>query len=701
MKDIATPVKFLKGVGPSRAKAFKELGVETIEDLFYYLPRRYEDRKNFTPISQVSENANFTVRAKVLSSHLHVSWKRRGFQIVTATVVDSSGKINITWFNQRYIVDTLKPGTDVIIYGLVTNYKGKLQFNSPEFEVVSDLESDADSLSVGRITPIYSTARLLSQRQIRMLIKHSLDEFIPYLKDFLPFDLRSRLNLSNLAQAIRNIHFPQDSTSLDSALKRLSFDDCFLYQLLMLLRKSNQKQRQAVALSPCGVLLKKVLSNLKFSLTASQESVLGEILKDLAKPVVMQRLLQGDVGSGKTIVAFLASLSAIESGLQVCLMVPTEIIAKQHARVLSRISECIEKDLKIAVLTSSLGEKEKQILYTRVKNGDINFIIGTHALLSQKLQFKRLGLAIIDEQHKFGVEQRAKISQKSYGPNQGSWAHILIMTATPIPRTLAMTIFADLDISVLKELPPGRQPVKTLEFSQEDVTKAYEFLKTIVSKRQQAYIIYPIIEESEVLDLKAAKAMYLELKRTYFKDFNVALIHSRVDEKEQDRIMDEFYSGRIDILIATSILEVGVDVANASCILIEEAGRFGLSTLHQLRGRVGRSTQESFCLVVASARTQEGRKRLEAIVSISDGFKIAEADLRIRGPGEFFGRLQHGISDLRIVDPLRQMHILKDARIQAINLLAKDPGLKLHQNSLLRDALKNRYPGFDKLMITA
>ena len=700
MKDISTAVKFLKGVGPARAKVFKQLGVSTIEDLFYLFPRRYEDRKNFLPISQVNENANFTIKGKILSSKAHQSWKRRNFSLTSAVVEDDSGKIEAVWFNQRFLADILKPGVEVILYGFVTSYKGKLQFNSPEFEVVSADEEEA-SLSVGRIVPIYPSSRLLSQRQLRRLVKLSLDEFIPSVKDFIPFDLRNQLKLPNLAKALVNIHFPQDSQSLSEAYKRLAFDECFLYQIPILLRKARQKSRKALSLACDGVLAREVRENLKFKLTSSQVSVLEEINRDLAKPVSMQRLLEGDVGCGKTIVAFLASLSAIEKGLQVCLMVPTEIIANQHFRVLSRISKCIEKNIKIAVLTSSLTPLEKNKIYKKVKSGEINFIIGTHALLSENLQFKSLGLVIIDEQHKFGVEQRAKISKKTLQATPGIWPHVLIMTATPIPRTLAMTIYGDLDVSIIKDLPIGRQPVETLNFSREQANAAYEFLKKIVLEGKQAYIIYPIIEESLVLDLKAAKAMFTQLKAKTFKDFNLALIHSRVDSREQEKIMQGFCNGDIDILVATSILEVGVDVANASCILIEEADRFGLSTLHQLRGRVGRSSEKSYCLVVSSPKTEDATKRIKAITALSDGFKIAEADLRIRGPGEFFGSQQHGLSDLKIVDPIRQMHILKNARNEALRLLNKDPELKEHQHENLRDTLKRKYPGFETLMLTA
>jgi ATP-dependent DNA helicase RecG len=700
MKDINTPVKFLKGVGPQRAKQLENHSVRTIEDLLYYLPRRYEDRKTFITIDKLEENKTYTVKAKITSCRLHRSWKRRNFSIVTANATDGTGKISAVWFNQPFLAKTLKAGQDCFFYGQVNSYQGKLQFNSPEFEIISE-DEEKDALNVGRITPIYTTPKFFSQRQLRKLVKASLDGFISSVKEILPFDLRSSLKLPNLAQALINVHFPDTSQLLEDSWRRLSFDDCFLYQMLILLRKSGQKKRMAFSLACSETLLNQALNNLSFKLTDSQQKVLDEIRQDLIKPVPMQRLLQGDVGSGKTIVAFLSSLIAIEAGAQVAFMVPTEIIAQQHYRVLKQLSEKFKKQINISLLTSSTTPAEKQNVFSKINNSQINLLIGTHALLSEKLEFKNLGFVIIDEQHKFGVEQRARLSKKSLQTKLGLWPHCLIMTATPIPRTLAMTLYGDLDVSIIRQLPPGRIPVQTKVYSEDSVGQAYEFLKQVVSSGSQAYIIYPIIEESKVLELKAAKAMFNELKKTYFKDFSLELIHSRIEQKEQERIMDEFYKGNIHILVATSILEVGVDVANANCMLVEEADRFGLSTLHQLRGRVGRSSKQGFCLVVSSSRTETGKKRIQAIATISDGFKIAEADLRIRGPGEFFGREQHGMSDLKIVDPVRQMHILKDARMHAIRLLAKDPSLGLRQNTALLDVLKRKYPGFESMMVTA
>ncbi|MEW6009040.1 MAG: ATP-dependent DNA helicase RecG [Candidatus Omnitrophota bacterium] len=704
MRDISSPVKFLKGVGPARAKSLQRLGIQTVEDLLYFFPRRYEDRKQFTQIAKLEEKSTCTIKAEIISIHFHASFKRRNFNIISASVADDSGKIDAVWFNQRFLLNVLKEGQELILFGDVSSYKGKLQISSPEFEIIGEDKEQRDNLNVGRIVPIYSLAYNLSQRQIRRIVKNILDEFIPRVRDFLPYALRNRLNLFNLAKALINIHFPQSFQVLDEAYRRLSFDDCFLYQIPILLKKVITKQRKAFSLQSSQECLNEILNSLEFKLTASQLKVLDEIRNDLAKPVPMQRLLQGDVGSGKTVVAFLASLIAAKSGSQVAFMVPTEIIAKQHYKNIKYQILNIKnktKDIRIAFLTSSLKKDEKNRIYRAVKEGRIDLLIGTHALLSEGLVFKKLGLIIIDEQHKFGVEQRAQLARKSRTKEGEFSPHCLIMTATPIPRTLAMTIYGDLDVSVINELPLGRKPLTTLAFSREESIKAYEFLKKIVSEGKQAYIIYPIIEESEAMDLKAAQASFKELKETHFKDFRIALIHSRIEESEQDEIMDDFYKRKIDILVATSILEVGVDAPSAACILIEEADRFGLSTLHQLRGRVGRSTEPGYCLLVSSERTEDGRKRIRAIMNISDGFKIAEADLRIRGPGQFFGRQQHGLSDLRIVDPLRQMHILKSAREEAMRLLALDPALTFSQNSYLKEILKKRFPGFETLMMTA
>ncbi len=704
MRDVNSPTKFLKGVGPARAKSLQRLGVQTVEDLLYFFPRRYEERKQFSSIAKLQEKSSSTIKAEIVSLHSHSSFKRRNFHIISATVADDSGKIEVVWFNQRFLLNVLKEGQELILYGEVASYKGKLQLSSPEFEIIEEEKDPADNINVGRIVPIYSLPYNLSQRQIRKIIKNTLDEFIPSFKDFLPYGLRNRLNLLNLAKSLINIHFPQNFPVLDEAYRRLSFDDCFLYQIPILLKKVITKQRKAFSLQSSQERLNEIFNGLQFKLTSSQIKVLEEIRNDLAKPVPMQRLLQGDVGSGKTIVAFLASLIAAEAGSQVAFMVPTEIIAKQHIRNIKyQILNIKNKisPIKVALLTSSTKKDKKTKIYRAIKEGKIDLLIGTHALLSEGLVFKKLGLIIIDEQHKFGVEQRAQLSRKSQIKEEEFLPHCLIMTATPIPRTLAMTIYGDLDVSVINEMPAGRQSVTTLTYPPEEAVNAYEFLKKIVSDKKQGYIIYPLIEESEAMDLKAAEASFKELKQTHFKDFKIALIHSRIDEAEQDRIMDDFYKRKIDILVATSILEVGVDAPSAACILIEEADRFGLSTLHQLRGRVGRSTDPGYCLVVGSGRTEEGRKRIQAIMSISDGFKIAEADLRIRGPGQFFGRQQHGLSDLRIVDPLRQMHILKSAREEAMRLLALDPDLKSDQNSHLKEVLKKRFPGFETLMMTA
>lgn len=699
MFDLASPIKFLKGVGPRRAKQFQALGIETIEGLLYHFPRRYEDRTHFVPLSQVQENSTATVRGKIKKIKSLSSWKRRNFQILRATIEDETQAMDVVWFNQPFLSKILKEDQELILYGEVDRYDNKLQFNNPEFEIIEAEEEAKDTLNVGRIVPLYPTSGYLTQRSLRKFIKGALDKYISTLQDFIPYDIRSRQKLPNLAKALINIHFPREQALLDEAYQRLGFDECFLYQIPIMMRKARRNQKKALALTASGKLLNKVLEHLNFKLTNSQLEVLEQIKKDLARPIPMQRLLEGDVGSGKTIVALLAALVAIESGVQVALMVPTEIIAKQHLRTIKRLTSAIKDDFRVELLSSSLEESKRRTVYSQVKKGRVNLLVGTHALLAPDLKFKNLGLIIIDEQHKFGVEQRAQLSRKAHPAESGLLAHCLIMTATPIPRTLAMTIYGDLDISVLKELPPGRKPVETLVFSQDEVAKAYEFLRQIVAAGKQAYIVYPIIEESQSLDLKSAQTMFKELKESYFKDFKIALIHGRQKAQVQDKVMQDFYQGKIDILVATSILEVGVDVPNAACMLIEEADRFGLSTLHQLRGRVGRSSEQAHCLMVSSPSSEEARARIKAMRTLCDGFKIAEADLRIRGPGQFFGTQQHGLGDLMIIDPLRQMHIIKNTREEALRLVNEDPSLGLEEHSLLRARLQRRYPNFETLMM--
>ncbi len=684
LKEI--PIRYVKGIGPKRAKLFNKIGIQSLEDLLYYFPRRYEDRTNFISISKLQEGQIHTIKAEVLAKGEHRSFRRRGFSIIEVAVADETGKISCVWFNQPYLKDYFKVGSTLILYGKIERWGNRLQMNSPDFEIVS--QEAEEPLNIGRIVPVYSLPEGITQRNFRKLVKSALDEYLPKVNDFLPYDIRSRNNLSNLALSLLNIHFPENPDMQKQAYERLAFEEFFLFQLPLVLRKLRKKERRGISHKVEGELVNNFISGLTFKLTLSQQKVIAEIKSDMAKAQPMQRLLQGDVGSGKTVVAAIAALTAIQGGYQAAFMVPTEILAKQHFEKLKT-----EKPLNIELLTSSLNKKEKEKIYQEIKEGKIDLVIGTHALLEENVRFKKLGLVVIDEQHKFGVGQRALLPGKGFNPD------VLIMTATPIPRTLAITLYGDLDISIIKELPPGRLPVKTSHFSQEEKSKAYAIVKHEIIQGKQGYIIYPVIEESYALDIAGAEKTYAELRSGEFKKFNLGLIHGRLKQEKQDELMLKFKNKELDILVATTVLEVGIDIPNATCMLIEHAERFGLSQLHQLRGRIGRGREESFCILISDARTPEASARLKAMIQYNDGFRIAEEDLKIRGPGEFFGARQHGLTELKIANPLTQMQLLKRARDEAIRLLNSDPRLEARPNSLLKEKLLQRFPEYEKLML--
>lgn len=685
-KSIGMPVRYLTGVGPNRARIFARIGIQTIEDLFYYFPRRYEDRRQFLNISQLSEGQEQTVKATVLAVNYRRSWKRKGFSIFEAIVGDPSGKISCVWFNQPYLKDYFKPEASVILFGRIQRYKGRLQINSPEFEFFS--QGKDDLLSANRIVPVYSLPAGMTQRQIRRIIKDSLEEFLPRVKDFLPYDIRSKNNLLNLAQSLSNIHFPQNSELCKNSHQRLSFEEFFIFQIALALRKLEKKQKIGIPHKAEQGLMESFIASLPFKLTFSQKRVIDEIKKDLIKPQPMQRLLQGDVGCGKTVVALAVSLSVIQGHYQVAMMVPTEILAKQHYdKTLSFIKPMSFEGKRISVklLTSSISTQEKKRVYRQISEGQVDLVIGTHALLEEALKFKKLGLVVIDEQHKFGVGQRALLPKKGANPD------VLIMTATPIPRTLAITLYGDLDFSVISELLPGRLPVEVFHFFEFEAKKAYALAREQLEQGRQAYVIYPVIEESPAMELPGAKKIYAQLKKNELKGFRVGLIHSKVKNKEQESAMAKFRKGQLDVLVATTVLEVGIDVPNATCMIIEHAERFGLAQLHQLRGRIGRGQDRSFCILLSDPKSKEAKARISAMLKTNDGFRIAEEDLMLRGPGEFFGRRQHGLCELKVIDPLRQLELLKKTREEALKLVSADPHLAARQNTLLKGKVFQRF----------
>jgi len=723
----------MKGVGPAKKKLFGNLGVETVEDLLYLFPRRYEDRTSMTAIKDIRIGEYQTVCGKVMAHKARRSWYTKK-HVSEITIYDGKSKLVCVWFNQPYLERYFKAGSEVVLYGKADVYKDRIQMVAPEYEII-DSEQDK-SLHVGRIVPIYPLTKGMTQRYLRRVIYNCLDKYEESLTDYLPVWLRNKHRLSNIKRSLRNIHFPESFQEQEEAHKRVSFEEFFLFQISVIKRRMSIVQKTGVMHKIDLDLINEFASLFPFPLTNAQNRVIREIAGDMQRPSPMLRLLQGDVGSGKTLVAFFGCLAAVKNKQQAAVMAPTEILARQHYENICRIMDyrlrikgsadyrikgskdqrskgLKENDVdsnpqilkssdpafsnplilksfnsRMALLTSSLSKKEKDRMLADIYDGNVDIVIGTHALLSERVEFKKLSFVVIDEQHKFGVCQRALLSEKGMNPD------ILVMTATPIPRTLSLTLFGDLDVSVIDEMPPGRGKIKTEIYDFENEADVYQEVKDRVKKGQQVYIIYPIIEESQKLDLKAAKAMFDSFAKKEFKEFRLGLVHGQMKRKESDTIMQQFKDHKIDILVATTVLEVGVDVPNANAMVIEHAERFGLAQLHQLRGRIGRGKEDAQCLLLAQPDTEDAHARLKAILSTTDGFEIAEQDLLIRGPGHYFGRHQHGLNELKYANPVTQIDILQAAREEAQDVVHKDPNLKDDQNRALKQIIQERYPGY-------
>ncbi|MCK4249195.1 MAG: ATP-dependent DNA helicase RecG [Candidatus Omnitrophica bacterium] len=678
---LNSSVQYLKGVGPKRSKIFNKLGVYSVGDLLYYLPRRYEDRSNLKPISQVKVNTFETVRGKVLTMGLRRT--RKKLSVFELAVGDEGGFIYGVWFNQPFLKDRFKIGDEVILSGKVELYK-HLQMNTPEYEIL-DME-DEDTIHTARVVPIYPLTRDLYQRSVRILMKNCLDTYLDDIEEVLPEDIIKKHKLIGLKKAILNIHFPKDMSALEPARQRLVFDEFFFLQLGIGLHKLKIK---TAAPGISHTLDIKMLDNfekgLPFKLTAAQKKVIARIKKDMASDKPMNRLLQGDVGSGKTIVCVFSLLTTIGNGHQAAVMVPTEILAEQHYLTLSKL--LMPLGLNIIMLVSGLRKKARQKILDEISSGQAHIIVGTHAVIQQDVEFKKLGLIVVDEQHKFGVLQRADLRKKGVNPD------VLVMTATPIPRTLALTVYGDLDISVIDQMPPGRREVKTYWVSEKKRQGLYDFIKKEVVKGRQAFIVYALVEESEKLDLKAAVGMQTELQNNVFKDLKVGLLHGRMSGSEKEEVMKAFRDGEYNILVSTTVIEVGIDIPNASIMFIENAERFGLSQLHQLRGRIGRGRHESYCILMSAGLSEDGKKRLSAMTRTSDGFKIAEYDLSLRGPGEFFGTRQHGLPELKIANLVTDIKVLEMAQQEAFDLIKRDPGLSSPEYALIKEQVKQKFKG--------
>src|SRR5271166_257979 len=707
MLELTTPVQYVKGIGPRLAEILATKGIATVGDLLSYLPFRYEDRLNPRGIAELRPGEMATVIGEVRNSGL---FRTRRMPIFQLTIGQGRAKLRCLWFNATYLQDKFKPGQMIALYGKVEEdpRSRELQIMQPQIEILGDPDEDgedaiekkaAESLEVGRIVPIYEATGRLTSRWFRKVIRTALDNLTSDLPDAIPAAVRAHLGLISPRAALWNVHWPEPGESLNDlqssrtpAHIRLIFDELFFVELGLELKRRQQKAQTGIAFrldDRARAAIKKILP---FHPTTAQKKVLKEIAADMEKPYPMRRLLQGDVGSGKTIVSFEAAIIAIENGCQVALMAPTEILAQQHYFSARRILE--SAGYRIVLLTGSLEADRKREIRRHIAQGNAQLVIGTHALLEEKVEFAKPGLVIVDEQHRFGVLQRLKLMKKS---GDGSEARVgtgaparpaerspasdpytasaepdvLVMTATPIPRTLALTLYGDLDLSVLDELPPGRTPIVTRRISDDRSPEVWDFVRKQIANGHQAYVVYPVISESEETEVKAAIKMYRELSGKVFADLKVGLLHGRLDADLKDQVMRMFQKGELQIVVATTVIEVGVDVPNATVMVIEHAERFGLAQLHQLRGRIGRGAAKSYCVLMTGGKvTEEGERRLEAMVRTNDGFQIAELDLELRGPGEFFGTRQAGMPSFRVANLIRDRQLLELAKREAAVVMA-------------------------------
>jgi ATP-dependent DNA helicase RecG len=707
MLEPSTPVQYVKGIGPRLAEVLAAKDIATVDDLLHYLPFRYEDRLNPRSVAELRAGEMATVIAEVRNSGL---FRTRRMPIFQLTVGQGRTRLKCIWFNAAYLQGRFQPGQMLALYGKVEEDRdGQLQIVQPQFEILGDINEEggadeaekkaAASLEIGRIVPIYESAGggKLTPRWFRRIIRWALDNLNPHLPDPIPAAVRAHLSLVSPRESLWKVHWPdagESFTDLQSSRTpahiRMIFDELFFIELGLELKRREQKARTGIAFRLAGGVREAIKKILPFHPTAAQKRVLKEIATDMQTPCPMRRLLQGDVGSGKTIVAFQAAIIAIENGYQVALMAPTEILAQQHYFSARQILE--QAGYRIVLLTGSLEQDRKRDVRRHIAQGNAQLVIGTHALIQDRVEFEKLGLVVVDEQHRFGVMQRLKLMKKAdearvgtglrpVPPGEGARRStdskvtdpepdVLVMTATPIPRTLALTLYGDLDISVLDELPPGRTPVVTRSLPDERAPEVWDFVRKQIGAGHQAYVVYPVIEENpaktEEREVKAAEQMHRQLRDKVFPNLHVGLLHGRLDADEKEHVMREFQAGKIEILIATTVIEVGVDVPNATVMVIEHADRFGLAQLHQLRGRIGRGAAKSYCVLMHGGKvSEEGERRIDAMVGSNDGFQIAELDLELRGPGEFFGTKQAGIPSFRVANIIRDRQLLEAAKREA------------------------------------
>lgn len=698
LKKLETPIRLIKGVGPKMAETLAKKNIASIEDLLYLTPLRYEDRRRLKKISELRPGVSEVFFAELRSVTSQTT--RGGRSVFEAIASDETGTISFKWFNfnLRFMKSSWIAGRRGVFSGEVKQFGLLREIHHPDVEWLADgedpLEAMAgDPLNFGRILPVYPLTAGLHQKPLRKVMKEAVDSFAAAAGDGLPAAIREKRGLLPLGEALRQVHFPDrdaDPVMLDQgatqAHRTLVFDEFFFLQLGLAVKRSGTTLEEGIPFGVSHRYTKELLKLLPFQLTEAQRRVLSEIKADMMAPHPMHRLVQGDVGSGKTLVALMAALVAVENGYQVAIMAPTEILAEQHFLNIHRW--CDQLGVVTALVTAGMRGKAKAAALEGIARGDAQIVIGTHAVIQEKVEFAKLGLGIIDEQHRFGVLQRGLLKKKGQNPD------ILVMTATPIPRTLAMTVYGDLSLSVIDQMPPGRTPVETRVCRESQRQQVYRVIRDEIERGRQAYVIYPLVEESEKSDLKAATQMAEHLKNDIFPDLKVALLHGRMKPEEKEETMRGFKARETDILVATTVIEVGIDVPNATVMVIEHAERFGLSQLHQLRGRVGRGSEHSRCILVAGERlSEEGRRRLEVMVETTDGFRIAEADLEIRGPGDFLGTRQAGLPEFRSASILRDGRILEETRQDAFALVAEDPALAQPEHAVLRRELVRRWGG--------
>lgn len=696
--NLNNSVQYLKSVGPKKAKLLGKLGIFTIYDLLHYYPRDWEDRATLKTINQLKYGDTVTIKGTVKSQQVMITKSR--LNIFRVKIEDGTGTIEALWFRpftRRYdVFATLKKhlvkGQEVLLYGtvepnfgatkeLIPTLKSRSGLRVEEYELFSGTKDDL--IHTGRIVPVYPLTENVKPQFFRALVYNALRSYTEYLDDILPNDIKNNYQLINKQDAIRNIHFPDTWYKRDESRRRLVFEEFFVFQLVLEWQRSKRKQkpksqRYEIKRHLLTPFKEKLLQN--FDFTGAQKKVINEIFANIQSVYPMNRLLQGDVGSGKTVVALCAILLAIENGYQTAFMAPTEILAEQHYMTLKQM--LVGLPVEIALLTNKTTAKERETLFTNLADGKTSVLIGTHAVLEEKVKFARLSLIVVDEQHRFGVMQRARLVTKGDSPD------VLVMTATPIPRTLALTLYGDLEVSVLDELPSGRQKIVTLHYSD---TQAYSFVKNEIESGHQAYIVYPLVEESDKVELKSAVQEAKHLQKDVFPQYHVGLIHGQMKGKDKEKIMLDFRNHKYDILIATTVIEVGIDVPNATVMVIEHCERFGLATLHQLRGRVGRSSVQSHCLLLGKPGTEYAKRRIDTMLATNDGFEIAEEDLKLRGPGEFFGTAQHGLPAFKIADLVSDNHLLPQTLTAVKTVLSSDPDLTHPENQKLKKYVQATY----------